>query len=255
VNIAPETNETARINEGVLKQLVGGDTMYFDRKGIPGFDAKPTTRLMIATNNRPPINDRSDGVWRRMAYLPFSVTIAPEEQDPELAQKLKTEIQGILNWALDGHRSLYQRGRFIEPAVSKAAIKDYRGESNPAGTFLREECRFDISARTSVESAYLSYKEWARTNGHQPLNNAQFGKEVAKVYPGVKRVRPNAARGRSLLDVSGACDGGWGGRLGRGRVSSRDCTKEGRLETGLPGGGYLGQPRTFRRRLAAPPTT
>jgi phage/plasmid-associated DNA primase len=42
VNIAPEVNETARLDEGMLKQFISGDRMYCDRKGRPGMDAKPS---------------------------------------------------------------------------------------------------------------------------------------------------------------------------------------------------------------------
>jgi putative DNA primase/helicase len=194
-NIAPEVNETARISEGALKQFTGGDVMYHDRKGRDGFDTKPTARLMLATNNRPPFGDRSDGIWRRMRYLPFQVTIQPEDRNPNLARQLKTEVAGILNWALEGHRLLYANGRFIEPAASVKAIQEYRRESNPAGIFLREQCHRDDASRVPVDALYQAYREWAKDNGHSALNNAQFGKEVGKVYRNVKKVRPTLADG------------------------------------------------------------
>jgi putative DNA primase/helicase len=195
VNIAPEVNETARLNEGVLKQFTGGDSMYHDKKGVQGFDTKPTARLMVTTNNRPSIGDRSDGLWRRMKLLPFRVQIPVEEQDPHLRQKLEAEIAGILNWALVGLRSLRQRGHFIEPEVCKAAERQYRGESNPAGIFLREECHLDSGARTRVDVLYRTYAVWAKANGHTLLNNAQFGKEVSRKCPLVQKVRPTEPDG------------------------------------------------------------
>jgi len=194
-NIAPEVNETARVDEGVFKQFTAGDAMYFDKKGVQGFDAKPTARLMMATNNRPPFSDRSDGIWRRMLYLPFRVTIPPEERNPNLAQQLKTEIAGILNWALEGRRSLYATGRFPTSAVSMGAIQEYRRESNPAGVFLREQCHWEDGERVGVDAMYQAYRGWAKDNGHTSLNNAQFGKEVTKVYRTVKKVRATAEDG------------------------------------------------------------
>jgi phage/plasmid-associated DNA primase len=195
VNIAPEANDTARLNEGVLKQFTGGDSIYHDKKGVQGFDAKPTARLMITTNNRPPISDRSDGLWRRMLLLPFRVQIPPQEQDVQLSQKLKVEVAGILNWALAGRRSLRQRGRFTEATICVAAVQEYRRESNSAGVFLREECHFESGSRTRVDTLYRTYGEWAKANGHTLLSNAQFGKEVARKYPLVKKVRPTESDG------------------------------------------------------------
>jgi putative DNA primase/helicase len=79
-NIAPEVYDNVRLNEGALKQFTGGDSIYFDKKGVQGFDAKPSARLIMSTNNHPPINDRSNGIWRRMLFLPFRVTIPEREQ-------------------------------------------------------------------------------------------------------------------------------------------------------------------------------
>jgi len=42
---------------------------------------------------------------------------------------------------------------------------------------------------------YQTYRDWAQHNGHMPLNNAQFGKEVTKVYRAVRKVRPTLADG------------------------------------------------------------
>jgi putative DNA primase/helicase len=190
VNIAPEVNENIRINEGVVKQFVGGDRMYFDKKGIEGTDAKPSARLMVATNNRPPINDKSDGLWRRMLYLPFNVTIPTTEQDTQLAAKLKHELAGILNWALEGRKRLYARGRFEMPKLSEAGLQEYRKESNPAGIFLREHCEFTgAGAQVHCDLLYATYKSWAKDNGHTPLDSGQFGKALKKLFPSVEKKR------------------------------------------------------------------
>jgi putative DNA primase/helicase len=93
-NIAPETDERARVDLGTLKQFVGGEMMQWDRKGIEQIQARPTARLIVATNNRPAFADRSSGLWRRLLLIPFRVTIAPEHQDPDLVNKLKGELPG-----------------------------------------------------------------------------------------------------------------------------------------------------------------
>jgi putative DNA primase/helicase len=189
-NIAPEVDEHAKPNEGVLKQFVAGDRMYFDRKGIGGVDAKPTARLMLATNSRPAFDDRSWGLWRRMIYLPFRVTIAPDKQNRELGTQLKGELAGILNWALQGRERLYRQRRFTTSAVCEAAVTDYRNESNPTKEFLRESCEFDATKSTRVDALYQAYLYWIKLNGQKALNNAVFGREVKKVYPRVEKKRP-----------------------------------------------------------------
>ena len=108
----------------MLKQITAGDRLYLDRKGIAGVDIKPTARLVLATNNRPPLGDRSQGLWRRLLLVPFRVSIPESQQDRQLARKLRGELPGILNWALDGLIRLRQQGRFTESQVGLEALKD-----------------------------------------------------------------------------------------------------------------------------------
>jgi P4 family phage/plasmid primase-like protien len=185
-NLAPEVNEHAKLDEGVIKQFVGGDVLYVDRKGINGISAKPTARLVVATNSRPKIGDRTFGMWRRMELLPFRVTIPPAEQDHQLAAKLKIELPGILNWALQGRKRLYAQDGFTQSAVSIAALNEYRAESNPARQFLSEHCHLDPKVNTLVERVYGRYQQWAKANGHSAISDAQFGRELKKLYPTVE---------------------------------------------------------------------
>jgi putative DNA primase/helicase len=189
-NIAPEADEGESPNVGTLKQFTAGDRMYFDRKGVPGIQAKSTARLVVATNNRPSFADLSAGLWRRMLLIPFRVTIAPENQDRELARKLREELRGIVNWALEGLRRLRQQNRFTDPAVSKAALADYQAESNPAGLFLGDAVEFNGHAVVHSDVLYGAYKAYCKANGYTALNAKHFGKEVKRRFPLAVRTRP-----------------------------------------------------------------
>jgi putative DNA primase/helicase len=108
---------------------------------------------------------------------------------PPLAAELKEELPGILNWALEGRERLRAKGRFTEPRLSCEALAEYRSESNPARTFLTEQCRSDVNARMPVEVVYQRYKSWATSHGHVALNGASFGKEVKKAFPNMRKAR------------------------------------------------------------------
>ncbi len=41
-------------------------------------------------------------VWRRIKLVPFTVTIPKSEQAPELLEELRSELSGILKWAVEG---------------------------------------------------------------------------------------------------------------------------------------------------------
>jgi putative DNA primase/helicase len=150
------------------------------------------------------MGDRSNGIWRRMLFLPFRIAIPKNEQEPQLAHKLKGEIAGILNWALAGRKNLYAREGFIMPRVSEESLEEYRQESNPAAVFLRDECRKEGSARTPVEGLYDCYREWAKRNAHSILGSAQLGREVKRVFgKAVQKVRPKMSDGTRIWMYQG----------------------------------------------------
>jgi P4 family phage/plasmid primase-like protien len=195
-NVVPEIGPLDRVSEGFLKAFVAGDRMYFDRKGLPGIDARPTARLVLATNTLPPFTDRSGGVWRRVMILPFRLTIAPDRQDPHLAAALLDELPGIFNWSLEGWRELRRRERFIEPKISRQVLDEYRIDSNPAQAFLLDEVRSARGSLVSCRELYGRYQEWCKAHGHKPVPDTQFGKEVFRTFPRVKRRK--AAGGRHV---------------------------------------------------------
>jgi P4 family phage/plasmid primase-like protien len=136
-NITPEIGELDKTAEGILKAFVSGEILQFNQKYKPVFTARPTARLVLATNTRPRFSDKSQGLWRRLLLIPFPNTIPEEMQDPSLAEKLVQELPGILNWAVEGLKRLHLRGRFEEPLVCQQAKQEYIREVNPVRLFLR----------------------------------------------------------------------------------------------------------------------
>jgi P4 family phage/plasmid primase-like protien len=192
-NLVPEVGTVSRVAEGFLKAFVAGDRMYFDRKNLPGIDARPTARLMLATNTLPPFADRSGGVWRRLMILPFRVTIPPDRQDPHLATALLAELPGIFNWATEEWRHL-RGGRFIEPRMCRQVLEDFRIDSNPAQAFLLEAVRSARGSSIPSRELYDQYREWCDGHGHKPIPDSQFGKEVQRVFPRAKRRKTRGGR-------------------------------------------------------------
>jgi putative DNA primase/helicase len=186
-NIVSEIGDIRRVAEGQLKQFTSGDRMYFDRKGVPGIEAYPTARLLFATNQRPQFADRSSGLWRRMMVVPFRVTIPAERQDKELVSKLVQELPGICLWSVEGLRRLREQGRFIEPALCKEALDEYRLQSNPAREFLSDHYELKADASTVTQEVYEHYANWARNRGYEVLSDSQLGKEIYRAFPQVER--------------------------------------------------------------------
>lgn len=193
-NIIGDVGELEKTEEGFLKSFTSGDRMAFDRKHLSPVNAIPTARLMLSANNRPRFSDRSSGLWRRMMVVPFRATIA-EDQKIRGMDKPKFwlesgELPGILNWALLGLERLRAQGGFTVPAISAEALEDYRMDSNPTAAFLAEcyQLADDPDHFVSSDDVYAHYKRWCGQNGHHPLANRTFGKEVKRSFPNTEKL-------------------------------------------------------------------
>jgi putative DNA primase/helicase len=160
------------------------------------FDFTPQFKIWIAGNHQPVIRGSDDGIWRRLHLVPFTVTIPAEERDKSLPEKLRGELPGILNWALQGCLE-WQKSSLQPPASIVEAVAEYKKEMDILGQWIEDECVLDGAARVQSSVAYGSYKDWAFTNGHHVLSNnalgrrlkERFGREktrAATFYPGLR---------------------------------------------------------------------
>src|SRR5262249_2058312 len=167
VNICPEIGEIDRTAEGLLKSFITGEAMTFERKGRDGYQATPTARLVIATNNVPRFSDKSSGIWRRLHLMPFTVQIPERERRHELTTKhfwsrAPGELAGVRRWWLAGLARLKANGsHFTQPEACRAALESHRLESDPARAFLLEHYTADPEGGPLETAAmYREFKDW-----------------------------------------------------------------------------------------------
>jgi putative DNA primase/helicase len=100
----------------------------------------PEFKLMISGNHKPEIRGSDDGIWRRVALVPWGEQIAAEDVDKGLPDKLWAEAPGILAWLVRGCLKYLESGLEVPEAVRKAT-DEYRQESDKLRLFLQTECR------------------------------------------------------------------------------------------------------------------
>ncbi|MFO0940100.1 MAG: phage/plasmid primase, P4 family [Pirellulales bacterium] len=200
-NFVGDVGELDSVNEGLLKQFTGGDSMFFDRKGKEGLQAIPTAKLTIAWNNRPRIKDRSNGAWRRLLLVPFNYEIPASERKLELTEDgywmRSGEIEGIFMWALAGLHRLHRNGyKFNESKICNMATAEYRSESNPEVLFMDDYMVPDDGVRfTRSSEIYSLYEHWCSKFGITPVGSRKFFKEFKKKFPSAERKRRKGDHG------------------------------------------------------------
>lgn len=210
-NIAAEIGEIDKVAEGHLKAFTSGDRMQFEQKYKDPIELAPTARLVLATNNLPRFADRSNGVWRRMILMPFRITISKTECVTGMDQPgwwlEQRELPGIFLWALVGLKRLREQRGFTKSAVCEEALTKYRGDCNPADTFLRENYREHQNGFVTTFEIYSKYRDWSLKHGYdKPLGDSKFGQEIVRTFPAAKRVKRGPRISR-IYGYSGICDG------------------------------------------------
>lgn len=184
-----EPNQGARLNEGLLKQLTGGDTVTARHLYGREFEFEAEFKLWMSTNHKPIIRGRDLGIWRRMHLIPFTVEIPDVQVDKNLKYKLKKELTGILNWAVDGCIRWQKEGLGMPEAVEDA-VREYKSEMDVITAFL-EDCTVRGPGEIGATEIYNAYVNWADESNEYKMTKTMFGKELSLRYEKGKNRKGN----------------------------------------------------------------
>ena len=157
---AVEVGEGKQLDEAVVKQVTGGDTITARKLFQEFFDFKPRFKLWLAANYKPEIRGVDEAIWRRVLLVPFEVTIPPQERDHELGRKLRAELPGILAWAVEGLRAWRKYG-LQPPQRVIAATAEYRHEQDLLADFLEARCIIGAGHFVVTSDLNAAYGLWA----------------------------------------------------------------------------------------------
>lgn len=189
VALMNETAQDSKFNEAKLKDLTGGDSLSARYLHKEYFDFEPTHKLFIRGNHKPSIRGTDDGIWRRLRLVPFAVSISQEEQDPQLLEKLRGELPGILRWAVEGCIE-WQRGGLKPPLVVTAAVERYRAESDTLARFIDERCTRRAHAQVKSSIFFGRYRQFCEEAGERCTTAKELPQEMLRL--GFERKRTNS---------------------------------------------------------------
>jgi putative DNA primase/helicase len=148
-----------QLDETLIKQLTGGDTVTARKLYESEFEFKPQFKLWLAANHKPVVKEQTEAFWTRIRLIPFTVRIAQAQQKKNLAHTLTKELSGILNWAIQGCADWREQG-LATPAVIRKATKEYREEHDLLGAFIVGKCKLLPGAWTSTFALYEAFRDW-----------------------------------------------------------------------------------------------
>mgnify|MGYP002711941019 FL=1 len=176
-----EPNEGFRFDEGLIKQITGGDKVTARFLYAEEFEYTPKFKIWVSTNHKPIIRGTDDGIWRRLVLIPFDVQIPEEKVDKDLKYKLLREAPAILNWMAEGAYMWMREGLEL-PEKLKDAGQTYRTEMDVVEQFIQEKCKRAEDVRETGKALYEEYKKWADENNEYKMDKNKFGKKLKEKF-------------------------------------------------------------------------
>ncbi len=198
-NIAGDVGKIEGGEEAILKRYTGGEALQIRRMYLSPLTIRPTAKLMMAWNERPKFQDKSEGLWRRMILVPLTQTVPQEKRIKGMDRPAfwEPEASGIMCWALAGLARLIEQGNFSKCSAASEALDEYKTDSNPVMSFLSEYIEPSEYGSVESRSLYSVYRHWCNEEGYRPLSDRSFGKQIKKMFPSAERKR--AREGKSLI--------------------------------------------------------
>lgn len=187
----------------MFKKLVTGDAIYTDVKNGDGYEFRPTASMVFSMNAVPRLSDTTDGIFRRLAFIPFRNRFAPglPGYDPNMAAKLaKPEVLkrgaalGLLSLG-----ELIERGGLTPIPDMVAEIEEVKQDNDSVTRWLFEECVTvaDVDKRPTA-TVFNEYFDWCKGAGERnPCSLRTFSSRMC----GIQALYGNATEGSTCMQI------------------------------------------------------
>ncbi|WP_028263923.1 phage/plasmid primase, P4 family [Atopobium fossor] len=170
----------------MFKKVVTGDTVYTDIKGGDGFSFTPRATLIFSMNEVPRLGDSSNGILRRIAFVPFRAHFTPDNENyvPNYDIVLNTprNLQRLAYLGMCEVKELYEKGIFERLDDMEEELEQVRQENSSVVQWLDDERLIQqdfINKPTS--QMYSRYCDWCRHAGIRiPFSKRRFTLNVTK---------------------------------------------------------------------------
>lgn len=179
-NIGDDISKQFIEDNSTFKKLVTGERVNVERKGKDPYDISNYSKLIFSANDLPRIDDTSEGLKRRIIFIPFNARFTKKDvgYDPWIKDKLLTteSLEYILKISLEGLDRVLMNKEFTVSKACNDIWTEYEQVNNPIVAFLDE---VPIDALV-ISNVYKQYTVWCVEGGLKSLSKTVFGREIKK---------------------------------------------------------------------------
>lgn len=176
--VAQETEEGTPWAEARIKSITGGDPITANYMRQDPFTFTPQFKLFMAGNHKPGLKSVDEAIKARFNLIPFIVTIAKENRDEMLTEKLAAERPAILQWMINGCWD-WQQVKLKPPEVVTSATGEYFETEDVTGLWIEECCHTSSTSEGSLNDLFASWAKWAAAAGEDAGSKKRFGQVMS----------------------------------------------------------------------------
>ena len=202
--VASEPPRRMLFDSSLVKTLTGRDSISARFLHENEFQFKPKFKLILNSNYLPVINDKTVFSSNRVKVIPFERHFAEKEQNKHLKEQLQQEIDGILNWCIEG-LYMYRKEGLEPPEAVRTATHEYSEDSDKTGKFI-SECLVRSEHNLAAKDVYEKYSQWCNDCGLGIDGRTSFYEELktknllSKTGTVAGKTVKNVIKGYSFVD-------------------------------------------------------
>lgn len=205
--LAAENNDTAHLNEALVKQLTGGDKVTVRGLYQGAVSIRPKFTACLLTNFLPQLNSAGPAMIDRIAITTFDVrwrrpelTFWPEEEkhfplgDAWLVNEAhldKDVASYVLWWLIQGCMRWKRDGLGEAPATSVSATNDYLTANDKFASWMYDHKLILAEGRIKASDAHRFFTNWLINEGQKGWSAQLFYSRLLEKYPQLVKKKSN----------------------------------------------------------------
>jgi P4 family phage/plasmid primase-like protien len=201
--VMQEPSKGDRLNEGIMKEITGGDPLQGRALFKDSITFIPQFKLVVCTNTLLDVNSNDEGTWRRLCVCEFKSKFCPKEEfddereyqfeiDKKLGEKYVQWCPIFISMLVE---MAYMTGGLVKICDAvKASSSSYRNTQDYYSEFVFDKVKKTAGGKIKETSLYEVFKIWFQLHHGKNVPkgrdlfefmNKKFGKKQRGIWNNV----------------------------------------------------------------------
>lgn len=203
-NFADENDTGKLFNSTAFKELVSGGQVMVKKLYAQPYPMRNRAKFIFNCNSLPSTTDFSDGLFRRLAVVPFNMEFGDngsKRVDKFIIKKLHLEMPGIFNYAVEGYHRLREQEEFTQSQKITDMVEFFKDEQDTFMDWFEGSLAVTLNDDEFIPTAqfytdYMVYCEKTRVKYPQAKMSFSYRLSTLLEKAGARKSRQGARSGR-----------------------------------------------------------